>query len=389
MDSQLGAPVGERLPDHVRTELTDVDRLRAVWAEHRRHQDPKERATARRALAHDRVLGWGGGPELTELLLAEPAGAEPLSTEGSIAELATRVADLSFTAWGLAPTPLPAEHLRTLAEAVRLPVHPVVRAAHAYAECVRLSEVPGHGLTEPLVDAPRNGTVRRPPPVLAWVLASRVLQRAGHPPLPLDPRTPPPEPPVDPGIDRHVAELVPHFARLVTEALRWEIGWRSGTDPLPATPVSPLAAVTRRRVLDHVRSRSASVALILRALDPGARTVVTSGEGHHDQASATSRPGLLTPGAAHWWTRLDLLMEEASLTLHVVVQNVGSPPSGVLAITADARLTTPTGAREALEMSGSDSVTVMPSDCVDDRWPQVRDLVDEAVSRAMNELTRV
>ncbi|WP_017604620.1 hypothetical protein [Nocardiopsis alkaliphila] len=379
MDSQLGAPVGASLPDPVRTELTDVDRLRVIWAEQRQAQARWARSAARRALTHDRIRTWGGGSELAELWSAEPTEIGPPLTEDHLLELAERTAELSPES-RRPRTPLRSEHARALLEVMNLPVHPVVRAAHTYTECARILDELGGGCRE----TPEEG----PPWFLPWVLASQVLQRADHPPLSPDPHTPPPEPPFGPGPEEHFAELVSHFARLVTEALRGELGRSFETAPATERPAPPLAAVTRRRVLDYVRSRSTSVALILRALDPHAEATVTSGDGSRDQAAIPPR-FLLTPGTSHWWIRLDLVVGEASLSLYVVIQDVGSPPSGVLAVTAEARLTTPAGVRETLRMSGSDSVTVMPSDCVDDRWPQVRELVDEALSRSMNELTRV
>src|SRR5690606_26988340 len=162
--------------------------------------------------------------------------------------------------------------------------------------------------------------------------------------------------------------------RLVTGALRGELGRNPGARPAAGTPVPPLTAVTRRRVLDYVRSRRDPVALILRALDPGASATVSSGDGGAATARSGTEPldrALFTPGAAHWWTCLELVVGDASLMLYVLVQDVGSPPSGVLAVTANASLVTPEGVRETLEMSRSDSVTVMPTDCVDDRWPQI------------------
>lgn len=379
MDSQLGAPVRESLPGRVRTELTDVDRLRSFWARHLRCQSLEARAAARRSLTHDRVQAWGGGPALADLLLVDPVEPHPPMTAGHIAGLAGRVAELS-AASGPPQAPLAAEHTRALAEAAIVPAHPVVRAAHVYAECARtLDELNG-----PSTDVPEDAPAR----LLPWVLASRVLQRADHPPLLPDPRIPAPRARIGLEEAEHFAELVAHFARLVTEALRAEIGWGPRADPILDTPVPPLSTVTRRRVLDYVRSRGAPVELILRALDPQARVTVTSGDGASDAGAGVAPRALLTPGAAHWWARMDLEVGTACLALYVVVQDVGRPPSGVLAVTANARLTTPEGVRDFLEMSGSDSVTVMPSDCVDDRWPQVRDLVDEAVSRSMNELTR-
>ncbi|GHC76023.1 hypothetical protein GCM10007079_11920 [Nocardiopsis terrae] len=383
MDSQLGDTVRESLPGRVREDLRDVDRLREVWAEQRHNQPPDARGAARRALTHARVLEWGGDSALTDLLLTGADVSGDPMTGPRVAALAERVAELP-EGYALRPlrTTLPDEYTLELSRAAAAPAHPVVRAAHTYAECVRI-------LAEASGEEPDGAG---PPWVLPWVLASHVLQRADLPPLLLDPRTPPPGTGSGQDPAERLAVLTAHFARLVTGALRGELGWHPGAVPTAGTPVPPLAAVTRRRILEYVRSRRGPVALILRALDPRASATVSSGDEGGPMGARGSRATdrlLFTPGAAHWWTCLELVAGEASLSLYVVVQDVGSPPSGVLAVTANARLVTSEGVRETLEMSGTDSVTVMPTDCVDDRWPQVRDLVDEAVSRSMNELTRV
>jgi hypothetical protein len=393
VESQLGDTVWETLPERVRVDLRDVDSLRAVWARQRQDQPLDVRGAARRELTRDRVREWGADPALADLLLTGSAVSGEPMTGPHIAELAGRVAELPA---GGSPEPafggprgracavqalrplriaLSSEHTRDLARAATVSAHPVVRAAHTYAECVRvLAEAAGEEPAGADPSGPHGAP--GPPGALPWVLASRVLQRADFPPLLLDPGAPPPDPCTkrDPG--ERLAALVTHFARLVTGALRGELGWSRTEVPPVQSPVPPLTAVTRRRVLEYVRSRSEPVALILRALAPGASATVTSGD------------GVDGAGTGRWWTCLELVVGEVSLALYVVVQDVGNPPSGVLAVTANARLVTPEGVRQTLEMSRSDSVTVMPSDCVDDRWPQVRDLVDEAVSRSMNELTR-
>ncbi|NYH51719.1 hypothetical protein HNR06_001308 [Nocardiopsis arvandica] len=372
----------DRIPSLVREDLMDVDRLRAIWAQHRQSQPRDARAAARRELVRRRVRELGGGPATEELVVSvsvDGTSGQPVNAE-FVAELAGRARDLPEDDPSRSPGgPLDSARALRVAEAASVPAHPVVRAAYTYTECVAV-------LTELDPDEGANAHLW----VLPWVLASLVLRRADFPPLLPDPVSPPPQTAREP--DERLAGVVRHFARLVTGTLLDELSWTPEPVPEPRSPVSPLAAVTRRRVLDYVRSRRDSVALILRALDPGARTSVYSGGSDDTEpgsAADTVARTLLTPGAAHWWTALELVVDEVSLCLFVVVQEVGRPRTGVLAVTADARLTTPDGVRDALGMSGTDSVTVMPTDCVDDRWPQVRDLVDEAVSRAMNELTRV
>ncbi|GAA1083141.1 hypothetical protein [Nocardiopsis metallicus] len=395
MESQLGDTVWETLPERVRVDLRDVDSLRAVWTRQRQDQPLDVRGAARRELTRERVREWGADPGLTDLLLTgSSVSGEPM-TGPHIAALAGRVAELSAVgipepalgrpsegvsvARALRPLRivLSSAHADDLARAATVPAHPVVRAAHTYAECARvLAEAAGE---EPTGAGPSGA--HGPPGALPWVLASQVLQRADFPPLLLDPGAPPPDPCTGGDRGERLAILVAHFARLVTGALRGELG-RSRTEVPPAqSPVPPLTAVTRRRVLEYVRSRREPVALILRALAPWASATVTSGDGVD---GADTGEGC----SSRWWTCLELVAGEVSLALYVIVQDVGSPPCGVLAVTANARLVTPEGVRQTLEMSRSDSVTVMPTDCVDDRWPQVRDLVDEAVSRSMNELTR-
>ncbi|MEV2273979.1 hypothetical protein AB0I72_00205 [Nocardiopsis sp. NPDC049922] len=396
MDTLSSGVTLNRLPVHVRDELTDVDRLHAIWTRHRHGQPQDARAAALRELIRRRVRDWGGGPALEELVVStseEGMSGQPVTVD-YVEGLARRAAALPADCPHRSPGPLGTAEARRLAGAAAVPAHPVVRAAHVYAECVdvlrrlRAAETAEPG-TETGGRAADDGD---PPWALPWILTSLVLQRADHPPLFPDPRCfPPPSEERDPAA--RFAELVHHFARLVTSALRDELCWAPASVPPPRAHIPPLASVTCRRIQDYVRSRRTSLALILQALDPRARTTVRTG-GSDDAPEDATAPApaartVLTPGAAHWWTALELVVGDASLTLFVVVQEVGRPTTGVLAVTADARLTTPEGVRDALDMSGPESVTVMPSDCVDDRWPQMRDLVDEAVSRAMNVLTRV
>ncbi|WP_152486184.1 hypothetical protein [Nocardiopsis lucentensis] len=402
MDTLSSGVALNRLPGHVRDELTDVDRLRSIWARHRQGQPRDARAAARRALIRRRVLDLGGAPALEDLVVStseEGMSGQAVSVD-YVRELARRAADLPTDCASRSPArPLKDEEARRLADAAALPAHPVVRAAYTFAECVAVlrgldcaqdGSDRGAGAAAPTT----AGTGEDPPWALPWILASLVLQRSDYPPLPPGPgASPPPSDGREPG-DRLPA-LVHYFARLVTGTLRDELCWAPASVPPPRVHIPPLASVTCRRIQEYVRSRRASLGLILQALDPEARTVVRSGgfddtrEESSDTAPVPASRTVLTPGAAHWWTALDLVVGEASLTLFVVVQEVGRPHTGVLAVTADARLTTPDGVRDALDISGADSVTVMPTDCVDDRWPQVRDLVDEAVSRAMNALTQV
>ncbi|MFE6304032.1 hypothetical protein [Nocardiopsis sp. NPDC057823] len=369
----------ERLPDRVREELTDVDRLRRIWSGHRQAQPREAREAARRSLVRSRIEGAGvGGPlaEYLESALADGMGGRALDPD-YVLELADRVHSLPDPGAFRAPAAPLVEYdrARAVAAPAAVPGHPLVRAAHTYAETLAAVTELDRGN-----EAPR---------LLPWLVAALVLRRADLPPLP------PVHPPAGPGpdSDESLAPTVSALARAVTAALRDELSWTPpGSAPDPGEPVPPLAAVTRRRVTDHLRSHRESVGLILRGLDPAARAVVRTG-GHDSGAGAEglSEAGraVLTPGAAHWWTALELTVEDTTLSLVVVVQEIGRPRTGVLAVTVDGRLTDPDGVRDVPGISGTEAVTLMPADCVDDRWPRIRDLVDEGVSLALGGLTRV
>lgn len=370
----------DRFPAPVRQDLMDVDRLRVIWAQHRQNQPRDVRTAARRELTRRHVRLLGGGPALEELLVstsADGTSGQPI-TAAFVMELAALARTLPSEPSARSPRrTLGSEQALRLAETASEPTHPVVRAARTHAACVAV-------LRELDPDDVHAHTWALP-----WALSSLVLRRADFPPLPPGPLRPPWG---DRDPQEHPAEVIRHFAKLVTQALLDELSWSPEHGAGERSPVSPLAAVTRRRVLDYVRSRRDSVALILRALDPEARTSVYSGgsdDSEPGSATEAVSESLLTPGAAHWWTALELAVDQASLCLYVVVQEVGRPRTGVLAVSAEARLSTPEGTHAAPSVSDTASVTVMPTDSADDRWPQVRDLVDEAVSLAMEELTRV
>ncbi|WP_028648432.1 hypothetical protein [Nocardiopsis sp. CNT312] len=383
MDTLRSDAASHPLPARVRDELTDVDRLRTIWAGQRDGRPREARAAARQELVHRRVRELGGGPGLVEAVLSvsrEGMAGQPVCADYVMQLSALAAALPTDRACRVPERRLDWNESRNLAEAAELPAHPVVRAAHVLAGCADLLGATG--------TSPDDGL----PWVLPWMLASAVLQRACYPPLLPDPLAL--RPPVtvrEPG--ERLAGLVHHVARLATGTLRDELCWVPAEVPEPRGSRPPLASVTCRRIEAYVRSRGEALDLMLRAMDPRAGTTVRSGGSgdapRQDPGSAPASRTVLTPGAAHWWTSLELVAGDASLTLFVVVQEVGRPETGVLAVTADGRLTTPEGVRDTLDMSRADSVTVIPTDSVDERWPEIRDLVDEAVSRSMNALTRV
>lgn len=374
MDTLSSDATSQAIEGHLRPDLDDLDKLRAVWAEHRGSRE--ERARARRELAHRRSYELGGGPALAELL--EATASEEMSgraiTSGYVAELAERATSLPGPATVRCPR-LAAAHAADIAWAASAPGHPVVRAVHTYVTCV-----------EALREAAPDRAGGDPGWVLPWVLASLVLQRADFPPLVPDPGMPAC---TGAGGARRIGLCARHLARLVAASLRTELS-RAPSRPSEArASAPPLAAAVHRRALDHLRERRGPLLQVLGSLDTDARADVHVGASQVPQAvTAPPERALLTPGGDHWWACLVLVMGEAALELYVIVQEVGPTSTGVLAVTADARLTTGEGVREVPLTADVDGVTVMPNDSADDRRPLISDLIDEAVSRAMDQLTR-
>lgn len=375
MDTLSGDATSQAIEGHLRPDLDDLDRLRAVWAAHRGSRE--ERARVRRELAHRRSYELGGGPALAELLAA--TASEEMSgraiTSDYVAELAERARSLPCPATARCPR-LADAHAADIAWAASAPGHPVVRAVHTYVTCA-----------EALRETAPDRAGGDPGWVLPWVLASLVLQRADFPPLVPDPGMPAC---TGAGGARRIDLCARHFAQLVATSLRNELS-RAPSRPSEArASVPPLAAAVHRRALDHLRERRGPLLQVLDSLDTHARADVHVGSASQVPQEVTAPPerALLTPGGDHWWACLVLVMGEAALELYVIVQEVGPTSTGVLAVTADARLATGEGAREVSLMADVDGVTVMPNDSADDRRPLIGNLVDEAVSRAMDQLTR-
>lgn len=355
-----------------------------IWAEYRQLQPEAEQAGARRELIRRHVRESEWPADLEKVLVeaaAEARAGHPL-TPDRIGALARRIA--GYTPEHGRRLVLTEQQTRRLAEAAVAEAHPVVRAAHLFAECVGLFADEDGRPAAPVLAHP-----------LPWMLASLSLLRSNFPPLVMDHRVLPAmavswaEP--TPG-DR-VVHLASVLCLLVVAALRGELS-RVVSVPGQRTPgTPPLAMAVQRRIAEHLRYRKETLTMLLQTMDGDTRTNITTGDADDPTArahrDASAAHALFAPGTRYWWTSLDISMSDASLRLFVIVQDVGSPACGVLAVTADAWLTTAAGARDALDLATTDCVTVMPADSVDDRWPQVRDLLDDVVSRSMDQLTRV
>jgi hypothetical protein len=381
----------DHLPAPVRRRLADLDRLHEVWSARRRHQPGDTVAEGRDALLRRHVR---------ELRAAAAAPADPAreraEADALIATAAVWRAGERLTAdylGGLArslpdldpPVPGAPDTGAVLAAAAAVEAHPVVRAAHLLltgAEELRRAE-----RAAPAADRPAG-----PEPLLRplpWALATLSLMRSGYPPLALDHRLAGPQrtgPAADPFV-----RAVGLLADMAAAAMRAGLSRPArSTGPAPPRPTS-LAVALHRRLLDHLRDRSDSLRMVFREIEPDARIAVAAGTADsaaaREHCDAAAQRVLVTPGPGCWWASIDVDLDGGMLRLLVSVHDVGAPPSGVLAVTADAWLTTDDGAADVLDPACTDCVTLLPTDCAGERWPQVEAFADDAVARAVGHLT--
>ncbi|CAM3540909.1 hypothetical protein NOGI109294_01535 [Nocardiopsis gilva] len=376
----------DRFPGPVRRRLADLDRLRDVCADHYRHT-PGERAYEilrrglRRHLRELRVLAGreDAGPDRLradeDILLemaAECRSGECL-TPAYLADLTRRAPDFGM------PPDLPEDAGKVLAEAATVETHPLIRAAHLFLTC--------EGELWP--DRPT------PPPQhpLPWVLASLSLLRSNQPPLPMDRRLAGQLAAARSRPDPHerLIALIPIFADLMTAALRAEICRTPAATP-PSHGPAPLAGALHRRIQEHLRRRGDSLALVLRELDPTTRATHNAGDVSEGalakRCDDAATRALFERGPDCWWSSVEIAVADAVLRLLVVVQQVGTPANGVLAVTADGVLACPEGPVDVLDLACTDCVTLIPTDCADERWPAVESFVDDVASRAIDRLTQ-
>ncbi len=378
-----------RLSGSVHRRLAELDRLREVLAERRGYRfgtlaEDAQRAVFRRHVNELRALAGQSQAtakrqeaevEALVAMAAEYRSGQPITAE-YLGELARRLPDFD------PPMALPDDMAGVLAAAA-VEAHPVVRAAHLLLTCADALHRAG---------APTAG----PPPFLRplpWALASLSLMRSCYPPPALDRRL---------DVSAHATALgepkdrltasVLLLADLVTVSLRADLSRPAHGSGAPPPRSAPLAASLHRRILGYLRERRGPLSLVLRELDPDARAEVGTGSSDdspsRDRCETAAARALFTAGPGCWWSSVDLDFSGGALRLLILVQDVGSPPTGVLAVTADAWLTTAEGAADVLDLACTDSVTLAPTDSVGERWPRVEAFVDDIVARAVGHLTR-
>lgn len=170
-----------------------------------------------------------------------------------------------------------------------------------------------------------------------------------------------------------------------------------------------LAGEVSDRVTTHVQSLAEDLERTFRDIDPEARQRVFKAAPPDPRAKywfaqlvrAARQVDFytnLTEGS--WWTRLHLSVLGQTMRYVIAVQRVGHGETGVLAVTAFAERLLPRSEpddtddeprvipEQLLTLSSSDSVTLVHTDTVDERWQEIADLIDRTLAAAVDEFGR-
>lgn len=387
--------VREHLAADTSHELAKLDRLRDVWAEHRRPHPPGRPDEARHALfqRHARELRALAGytaPPVEQLHADEEALATTAADCRAVQELTPTYLHLlaqRFPGFDR-PAPWSPETGDRIAAAARLEAAPVVRAAHVFLACA--AEL---APATPEQDRPGPPQHWRHP--LPWALASLSLLRSNYPPPALDHRLTSELHDAASGTDhtRRVSGLVPVLARMEAAALRNELSYSVPGSKYRPPRTEPLAAAVHRRIQEHVTSRSGSLALVLRELDATSRIASdagSTGEAHGNlRCDDVAARALVSRGPICRWVSVDLTMADGAVQILVAVQDVGTPATGVLAVTAGAWLSAGGSETDILDLACTECVTLGPTDTAGERWPDVERFVDTVMDTTVDRIARL
>jgi Fic family protein len=166
-----------------------------------------------------------------------------------------------------------------------------------------------------------------------------------------------------------------------------------------------LASTMSERITEHVQALAEELERTFREIDPQARYRVFQAAPPDPRAKywfaqlvrAARQVDFytnLTEGT--WWTRLHLSVLGQTMRYVVAVQKVGHGETGVLAVTAFAERLLPRSdpdegddeprllPEQLLTLSSSDSVTLIHTDSVDERWQETADFVDRTLAAAVD-----
>ncbi len=185
---------------------------------------------------------------------------------------------------------------------------------------------------------------------------------------------------------------------------------------LRETDVAKLAAESGRlagemsqRITAHLEALADDLERTFREIDPEARQRVYTAAPPDPRAKywfaqlvrAARQVDFYTNLAeGSWWTRLHLSILGQIMRYVVAVQKVGHGETGVLAVTAFAERLLPRGEpddtedeprlvpEQLLTLSSNDSVTLVHTDAVEERWQETAELIDRTLAAAVDEFAR-
>ncbi|GAA0400053.1 hypothetical protein Acor_22580 [Acrocarpospora corrugata] len=170
---------------------------------------------------------------------------------------------------------------------------------------------------------------------------------------------------------------------------------------LKAERSAQLATAAHTRLVDFLRALSTQLEEVFRELDRRAMVSLDSavppdekaGYWHGQLVHAANLADFYTNlSAGSWWARLHLRLRGSLLRFITAVQKVGQGETGVLAVTVYAEVLnaapTDSDRQELLfrvfEHSNTpDSATLVYTDDLDARWPEIQQLVDDALASAI------
>lgn len=175
---------------------------------------------------------------------------------------------------------------------------------------------------------------------------------------------------------------------------------RAGTVERRAAAES-LASAMHDRLREHLSAEGEQVAAAFAELDETARCSVDGARPPEERArwwriqlvDAARRVDFFANlGAGAWWVRLRLVVAGQELRYVAAVQKVGRGESGVLAVTVFAEQPAPHATspgedrrlpQRLLDITTADSVTLVHTDTVEGRWPDVDALTERTLAAAV------
>jgi Fic/DOC family len=178
------------------------------------------------------------------------------------------------------------------------------------------------------------------------------------------------------------------------------------TDTQRSEAVTELAEAAHERLRDHLEALGHELQEVFSSIDPEARATVASASPPAPEArhwyiqlvrTAKALDFFTNLADGSWWVRLHLVVLNHALRYVVAIQKVGRGETGVLAVTVFAETVPPHEGDDELRAlptplftpSSRDSVTLVQSDDMNARWPEISDLVDQTLSAAVDEFGKL